>query len=153
MKRLSYKERIVIPLIGDPEMEFFTKSGLCLANGYVRVVIGKRGPYIEFSDDQICHKNIYVPKHARHKLEAVFTYYHEYRSTDNCFVKLYYQKAGVQYADYQVNMWYISPDDLITKEFHDLVLPLYPDCPTYSDVEEPKRSEEPKKSPSLFDIL
>ena len=129
-------------------MEFFTKEGLLLAKGYERIVIGGRGPYIEFSPHQIQHDNIYVPKHAEHKLEMSLTYYHEYRSKDSCFVKLYDQKIGVSYADYQVGMWYIDPAKVKTEEFDDLMLPLYT---------EPHSEPSPKPcvppQPNLFDSL
>ena len=125
MKRRAYKERFKIPLNGDSSIKFYTKNGLLLANGYTRIVIGGRGAYIEFSPDSIVYDNICVPKHAEHKLTMSLTYYHEYRSLDDCFVKLYSQKMKVSYADYEVGMWYISPTDLKTPEFNDLLLPLY----------------------------
>ena len=147
MRRRSYKERFKIPLDGDSDMEFFTKKDLLLAKGYTRIVIGGRGPYIEFSSDQIINDHIYVPKHAEHKLTMSLTYYHEYRSSDDCFVKLYDQKMGVSYADYIAGIWYISPTDLKTAEFDDLLLPLYPDPPA---IIEPTES---KSARTLFDTL
>ena len=139
MKRRSYEERFRIPLDGDSNVEFFTKSGLFVAIGFTRIVIGGRGPYIEFSPDQIIMDNLYVPKHAEHKLAMSLTYYHEYRSKDQCFVKVYHQKMGVTYADYLIDMFYIAPSDLKTAEFEDLLLPLYPDPPS--------------PDPTLFDKL
>lgn len=145
MKRLSTKERFRIPLDGDSDMKFYTKSGLLLATGYERIVIGGRGPYIEFSSDQIEHGNIHIPKHAEYKLENSFSYYHEYRSNDECNVKLYDQKIGVSYADYKVGMWYIDPNLIKTDEFEDLMKPLYEDVDT--------AVENSEDSPNLFDSL
>ena len=124
--RRTIEERMVLPLDGDPDAVFYSKEGLVLARGYTRIVLGGRGPYIEFSSDQIVHENIYIPDHARHKLQNSMAYYHEYRSKDDANVKLYDQKMCVSYADYIVGMWYISPNLVRTDEFEDLVLPLYP---------------------------
>jgi hypothetical protein len=142
VKRLAYKDRFRIPLNGDDGMQFFSKKGLLLAKGYVRIVIGGRGPYIEFKSSQIVHDNVYVPEYAKYKLENSFAYYHEYRSKDKSNVKLYYQKIGVQYADYKVGMWYIDPLCLKTEEFNELLLPLY------SDSCEPEQRKEER---TLFD--
>ena len=40
---------------------FNTYSGLRIANGFERVVIGDRGAYIEFTDEQIVQDNIFIP--------------------------------------------------------------------------------------------
>lgn len=146
MKRLRVKERFRIPLDGDENMQFFTKNGLLLAKGYARIVIGGRGPYLEFTSSQIVHENIHIPNHAEYKLENTFSYYHEYRSKDECHVKLYDQKIGVSYADYQVGMWYIDPTKVKTEEFDELMLPLY----DYSTEVPP---EYPPEEPNLFDGL
>jgi len=143
MKRRSYQERFQISLDGDPDISFYTKSGLLIAKGYERIVIGGRGPYIEFSKSQIQHVNIFIPDHARHKLENEFSYYHEYRSKDKSYVKLYYQKACVSYADYKIGMWYIDPSLLKTEQFEELLLPLYPD---------PEVKTE-KKEKTLFEVI
>ena len=141
MKKRPTEERFAIPINGDPNIKLYTKTKLLLATGYTRIVVGGRGVYIEFDPSQIAYDNIYIPDHARHKLDSNLSYYHEYRSTDKCFVKLYQQKLTVGYADYKVGMWYISPFSLITSEFDDLLLPLY--------IEEVKEPE----GPNLFDVL
>ena len=141
MKR-TMKDRFAIPLDGDSSIRLYTQAGLLLATGYTRIVIGGRGPYIEFAPEQIEYGNISIPDHAQHKLENNLSYYHEYRSNDNCFVKLYQQKIKVGYADYLVGMWYISPFNVKTDNFDDLLLPLY--------TEEPLKEEE---GPDLFDVL
>ena len=143
MKRLKMSERFRIPLNGDANICFYTKLGLLLAKGYNRIVIGGRGPYIEFESSHIIMDNIFVPDHAKHKLENSLTYYHEYRSLDKSCVKLYFQKMEVSYADYIIGKWYIDPMCLKTDEYNDLLLPLYS--------EETKESSV--KPPTLFDDL
>jgi len=143
MKRFL-KDRFAIPLDGDSSIKFYTQKGLLLATGYTRIVIGGRGAYIEFSSEQIEYDNIHIPDYAQHKLENNLSYYHEYRSIDDCFAKLYYQKLKVSYADYKIGMWYISPFYVKTDEFKDLLLPLYSEEPVV---------ELENDEPSLFDIL
>lgn len=141
MKRLKMSERFRIPLNGEANIRFYTKSDLLLAIGYNRIVIGGRGPYIEFEPSHIIMDNIFVPDHAKHKLENSLTYYHEYRSKDKSYVKLYFQKMEVSYADYIIGKWYIDPMCLKTDEYDDLFLPLYSEDIKESDV----------KLPTLFD--
>ena len=120
MKRRTYSERLTINIDGNDFTKFYTKDGLLVAIGYTRVVIGGRGPYIEFEDKHIVKDNFHIPKHAEYKLSQSMSYYHEYRSNDGCFVKAYYQQMGVSYADYKVGKWYIDPEKVKTDELEEL---------------------------------
>lgn len=120
---MTYAERLRISLDGDRTTEFFTHSGLHVATGYVRIVIGDRGPYIEFSDSQINKENIHIPAKEMYRLTADYVYYDEYRSNQDS-VKLYYQKRTVDYADYKIGLWYVSPFALKTKEHEAIIPPL-----------------------------
>ena len=144
IKRLSVSQRFRIPLEGNSSIGFYTKEGLLLAKGYSRIVIGGRGPYIEFETSNIIQDNIFVPPHAEHKLKNDYSYYNEYRSKDKCWVKLYFQKMEVSYADYKIGKWYIDPTRVKTNEFEDLMLPMY--------IEVEEKVEE-IKTPNLFDII
>lgn len=97
---------------GNDEVELFSKDGLHLCTGYNRIVIGGRGPYVEFTDEQIDFKSFHVPKDQLYRLTDRRVYYVELRSTDKSNVKLYYQLQTVAYADYKIGMFYISPYDL-----------------------------------------
>ena len=123
LKIMSYEERLLIPLVSTPEdvgIEFFTLLEAPVAKGYVRVVIGKRGPYVEFAQDQILFDNFYK---ADPKEPGKFHwYYDEYRSKDKMCIKLYLQKRTVDYADYKVGMCYIDPFVLTTKKYPILLL-------------------------------
>src|SRR5208337_5671125 len=117
--RTDYRERVKLPPFctpADEQLEFRTMTGLILARGYVRVEFGGRGPYIEFSPCQIVHEAI---KHVG----AKWVQYSEFRSTDAGKVKLYFQKQKVDYANYVPGMWYISPFDLTTDKYPELVVP------------------------------
>lgn len=114
----DYVKRMILPLEGFDDIRFSTKSGLEVATGYIRVVIGERGPYIEFEQHQILTENFHLiddPKHI---------YYTEYRSNDNCNVKLYCQILYVTYANYKPRKLYISPFDLTSDKYPILITPL-----------------------------
>ena len=108
----TYEERLKIPISGA-SIPLFTKSGLKVSTGYERIVIGGRGPYVEFSDGQVLQDNFLIPEDQLWRLKNLNSYYNEYRTVqDN--VKIYHQKKTVDYADYKIGMWYISPFDLKT---------------------------------------
>ena len=114
----NYQERLKIPLEGDNSTRFETGTGLHVATGYTRIVIGQRGPYIEFSPDQIILANLHVPKNERDRLREPrrsYVYYFEWRTNDDANVKVYEQKKTVDYADYKVGLLYISPFDLFVE--------------------------------------
>ena len=104
-KVISIEKQLNIPLKGNTRMRFDTASGLPIATGYHRVVIGDRGPYIEFSPHQVVIENLYIPK-QRH------VYFTEWRSNDESNVMVYHQKRTVKYAEYIIGLYYISPSDL-----------------------------------------
>ena len=90
----------------------FTRTGLQVAKGYSRIVIGGRGPYVEFSDDLIDASVLFVPKDQEYRLTHRASLYDEWRTNDSANVKFYHQKGTVGYANYLVKMWYASPFDL-----------------------------------------
>lgn len=106
-------ERLNIPYkTGDPELEFFTSTGLLLCRGYLRIVIGGRGPYIEFDESAILKENIEMPRSQEWRVDSENAYYVEFRTKDESNVKIYFQKKRVSYASYQIGLYYISPFDL-----------------------------------------
>lgn len=104
-----------ISLDGNKNTVFTTETGLVVAKGYARVVIGSRGPYVEFDDDHVVKKNCDIPDDQLWRLKHKYAYYVEYRTLDKACVKIYYQKRRVGYADYQVGKWYISLYDLFVE--------------------------------------
>ena len=136
----NYIDRLILPLLppSGPPVVFRTLSGLVVATGYSRVVIGKRGPYIEFDAKHIESSALKIPKDQRWRQMSPIAYYIEHRSLD-MLVKVYEQLRTVDYADYRVGCWYISPFDLTSDRWTTLV------CPT----EKPRAEEEQENS--LFD--
>ena len=98
-------KRLNIPVKGNPEICFDTASGLPIAKGYKRIVIGDRGPYIEFGCNQLYMEKLHIPK-QRH------VYFTEWRTNDESNTMVYHQKRTVKYAEYIIGLYYISPSDL-----------------------------------------
>ena len=91
------------------------KDGTPLATGYIRVVHGGRGDYVELSREQIIWDNFRVPANQAWRLLPEWAdraYYVEWRSTGDSNVMLYDQKRLVGYADYKIGMLYIAPNDI-----------------------------------------
>jgi hypothetical protein len=131
--RIADKERIErtqgLAEFGDEDTEFRTRKGTLLAKGYVRVVYGDHGPYIEFE-----------PRHIKATLRKKFDrplparcFYEWLEPTDGSGTKVYDQKREVKnlrnpppnadgtrfrgertegYADYRAGFIYVSPEEL-----------------------------------------
>lgn len=111
----NYIKRLKIPIIPGKGYtpEFRTKDGLLIAVGYTRIVIGERGPYIEFEETNIRKDHYRMPTAMEWRKELRKAYYLEYRTICSSNVKIYKQKRRVLYADYKIGSYYISPFDLM----------------------------------------
>lgn len=128
----NYRERVKLPPFCTPEderLEFRTRSGLVLAHGYVRLEFGGRGPFIEFAPAQIVREAIHHIDDPSHR------YFDEYRSSDESNVMIYRQRRPVGYAVYNRDMWYISPFDLATNKYPELVAPISSGVPLLPGLE------------------
>jgi hypothetical protein len=88
-----------------------------IAYKYNRIVIGHYGAFIEIEDDDIYDKNVkcepgqeYRIRDRRYRDKVKYQWY---TAKDHSHCKLYKQKRQVAYADYQENMWYISPFEVL----------------------------------------
>lgn len=119
----GYRGRLILPEFCNENIVFYTKSGLKVAEGYERVVIGDRGPYIEFDDFMVASSvhNFMIPSNQAYRITNALCYYVEYRTADESYVKIYKQKKLVKYADYQIGFWYISPFDLTSDKYSELI--------------------------------
>lgn len=112
----DYEARLRLPLEGNPSRWFFTRSGQLIAVGYSRVVIGDRGPYVEFEGSQMVLGSLREAPGGHY-------YYVELRTlVDN--VKVYAQAHRVDYADYEPGMFYVSPFELYDGDGNVLIEPL-----------------------------
>lgn len=113
----SYDQRLSIPLSGEGmSTKFFSRTGVHIATGYTRVVIGDRGPYVEFRTEQL-------KQEAMREVDAAHYYYVELRSVPDD-IKVYVQVHKVDYADYEPGMCYISPFDLVDEDRRPFIEPL-----------------------------
>ena len=94
-----------------------------IARGYLRIVIGERGPYIEFDRYQIVAENLHMPHDQEWRKTHNAAYYLEYRTRCSAAVMIYYQKKLVDYADYRLGYFYIDPEDLTCDQHHKLISP------------------------------
>lgn len=114
MKELGMNKIHILDLVGDKATEFYSRSGTLLSKGYSKIVVGERGPYIEFKLINIRFRDIGIPYNEYSRLWRD-VYYVEYRSKDKSNVKIYKQKKVVGYADYKIGLFYISLFDLVDK--------------------------------------
>jgi hypothetical protein len=114
----SIENPLQIPLSGNDHTRFETSTGLHVAAGYTRVVIGGRGPYVEFLPSHLIWDSLHIPDEEKYRLEHPWkdkVFYVEWRTKDQSNVKVYDQKRTVDYADYKVGLFYISPFDLFVE--------------------------------------
>jgi hypothetical protein len=122
---MNYIERLKIPINGGPDdrTRFYSKSGIWVASGYNRVVVGGRGPYIEFERKNFSGEaKLIIPDSEIWRYNSNYVYYVEWRAcpmTDN--IKVYYQKKEVSYAGYKIGKFYISPFDLNINETEPII--------------------------------
>ena len=99
--RAYYKARLTLPEEGK-EIDIYTPSGLLLATGYERIVIGDYGAYIEISHENIVKDNLQVkPGHEFRLNPDTNAKYIWYEPIDGSDVKVYFQIRTVKYANYQ----------------------------------------------------
>ena len=92
-----------------------TRNGFQFATGFNRIVRGERGDYVEFDTDHILQHNVHIPQDAEFRVTPKWhkkVFYYEYCTSDDCNLKLYYQRKPVSYADYQVGKWYVALQDV-----------------------------------------
>ena len=56
--REYYRSQLTIPETGDNHIHFYSKDDVLLAVGYIRVVIGDYGAYVEFDKSHMQLNNI-----------------------------------------------------------------------------------------------
>ena len=106
-----YEDRLRVPIEGNDHTRFETSTGLHVATGYTRIVIGGRGPYIEFLPGQLIWENLHIPEEQKHRKGHSWedqTNRVEWRTKDASRVKVYEQNRRVAYADYRIGLLYIS---------------------------------------------
>ncbi len=119
--RYKYLKLLNLPEMPNEFVRFKTYAGLPIANGYLRVVIGARGPYVEFDKFQMVSDSLKMPSGEEWRIGHDSAYYIEYRSKCSAMVKIYFQKRKVDYADYRLGCLYISPYDMVSDIYDTLI--------------------------------
>lgn len=109
----DYAKRLRIP-VGPTRIVLVTPDGEVFSRSYCRVVIGGRGPYIEYERFQI--------EVAMQQAPTQHWYFTEWRTDGG--IKIYDQIRRVDYADYRPGLLYVSPFDLRDVKGGELVEPL-----------------------------
>jgi hypothetical protein len=100
----------------------YNLSNNLVAFDYCRIIYGGRGEYIEFDECSLNWDIIFIPNNQKMKntfkfnvlwLHSNLTYYDEYRTNDKSYVKIYYQRAKVSYADCKIGFYYISVYNIV----------------------------------------
>jgi hypothetical protein len=112
-------ERLQLPCEAVEEVQFTTKNGLPIANGYNRVVLTEKGPMVEFSESQIHLENVTIPPALQWRRKHPEALYCEFRSRDYCNVKIVEQRRAE--GSFKAGMFYISPFDLVSDKYPTLI--------------------------------
>lgn len=114
--RNYYEEKVKFLNLENKNIHLFVNSKK-LSNGYNRIVIGDYGAYIEILPEQILLElQSKKGQEWRLKKKNQEKYYIKYIWYNIDDIKIYYQLRTVKYADYKINMYYISPFDVEIKE-------------------------------------
>jgi hypothetical protein len=90
--------------------EIYTINDFHIANGFTSIVHGGKGAFVEFDGIQILKEKLEVVATELWRIDPrnlEETDYHEYRTPDD--FKVHFQVKKVNYANYLLGMWYISP--------------------------------------------
>jgi len=119
--RKIYIENIpkFLKLDGD-SIALYTSNGMCICNGYDRIVVGDYGAFIEYNKSQAISENYMIKKGQEYRIYdnkySKSVKYHWYTIKDGSDVKIYWQRRKVNYADYLPNRYYVSPHEVFIKE-------------------------------------
>lgn len=89
--------------------------GPLLASGYTRLLIGGRGPYVEFEPSQINRNEIEPEPGQEYRLSEEWRQkaFYAWHRTKAGHRKVYEQYRYVGYADYVPGRFYVDPSDLV----------------------------------------
>jgi len=82
-------------------------DGTSFLNGSNRIVIGGHGPYVEFNANNL-ECEILIPEKEKWRLDEKYNVKYFHMQPINREEKIYYQIKEVDYADYQIDCFYID---------------------------------------------
>ena len=102
---------------GDIDFKIYSLNNTLISNGYNRIVIGDYGAFIEFGKSQVVKSNLKVKSGQEYRINnpkySENVKYYWLTPNDNSDMKVYYQKKTVSYADYMVDMFFVSPYEIL----------------------------------------
>ena len=123
-----------IPVINNPEINYIvykpgfeiikerkfpllSRKGTLISNGFERIVLGHYGAFIEIDKEDIYENNLilepgqeYRMRDRKYKNKVKYIWF---TTKDESCCKIYRQTREVLYADYKINMYYISPFEVL----------------------------------------
>jgi len=93
---------------GDIFFDVKNSLGTQISRGYLRVVVGDYGAFLELSHEMVCHENL-RSKFAR----GLGLKYNWLVTRDAAATKVYEQLGKVKYADYKPGCFYVGPGDVV----------------------------------------
>lgn len=98
---------------GDNLAVLTTVEGTPIAKGYLRVVVGDYGAFIEISRDQMIKESLCAKKGEEYRYKDPSykdsVKYFWFTAKDNSDIKIYSQQKTVSYADYKAGCFYVCP--------------------------------------------
>lgn len=104
-------------IVKEHKIPIVSRDGTMIAYKYNRIVIGHYGAFIEIDDSDIYDENICIKSGEQYRVfnkkykDKVKYQWYTAKDSSNC--KLYKQMRQVSYADYQAEMWYVSPFEVL----------------------------------------
>ena len=95
--------------------QIYTLKGTLITNQYNRIVIGDYGAFIEF--DSPASEFIIQPGEEYRLKKDYNVKYNWLTINDNSNIKIYYQKRLVDYADYQIDKYYVSVHEIMAHSY------------------------------------
>lgn len=117
--RQYYRENIPDWLSVDGGGQLYTKNGTLICNSYRSIVIGDYGAFVEFdhpADDKVF---VVAPGQEYRLTDERYKNHVKYywlTIKDGSYVKIYRQRAEVDYADYAAGMYYISVHEVYSQK-------------------------------------
>ena len=102
---------------GDINFKIHSLNGTLISNGYNCIVIGDYGAFIEFDKNQVIRESLQVKSGQEYRINnpkySEHVKYYWLTPKDDSDMKVYFQKRTVTYADYEVDMFYVSPYEIL----------------------------------------
>jgi len=113
-------DNLPLNINGDTNFKIYSLNNTLISNGYNRIVIGDYGAFIEFDKSQVVKSNLKVKSGQEYRFNnpkySENVKYYWLTPNDDSDMKVYLQKKTVSYADYMVDMFYVSPYEILLEE-------------------------------------